>query len=350
MEIEFQHTKKDYTDYYRNHFKNFFQKRIVFVVVAPLLIGFTFGEHPFVWWNFFFFFFSALLILLGLVFYIPYLNVIRRLNKEILEEKGALEKKRIITTEDGLIIESESKTTIWKWENIHSYNSNKHSIIVILADKKIFLLPKRYFQSDNDVLDFMGVIQNGIIKVRGGLKTPTTRTVKISNDPPYLLGLLGFIPILGAVVGIGLIIAGTLKYKDKWLIIVGAAGVLLGVGSYFYIVQELKEITHNDTSIKEFSQMRLNTLVKDIEFYKLQYGAYPDSLEQISNNDSSTYIYDPILQFNGDSGNNKYNYNKVNDRYCLFSAGIDMIPDTDDDIYPSVALSASSRFGFIKKQ
>jgi hypothetical protein len=60
------------------------------------------------------------------------------------------------------------------------------------------------------------------------------------SKPPYLLGLLCLIPLVGAFVGLGLLLYGLIKYKDKWLSIIGAAGILLTVlvyGSLFYAMK-----------------------------------------------------------------------------------------------------------------
>jgi hypothetical protein len=43
------------------------------------------------------------------------------------------------------------------------------------------------------------------------------------SKPPYLLGLVCIIPLVGAFVGFGLLLYGLIHYKDKWLSIIGAA-------------------------------------------------------------------------------------------------------------------------------
>ena len=44
---------------------------------------------------------------------------------------------------------------------------------------------------------------------------------KKKSKPPYLLGLLGIIPLVGFFVGLGLTMYGIFKYKDKLLIRIG---------------------------------------------------------------------------------------------------------------------------------
>jgi hypothetical protein len=85
--------------------------------------------------------------------------------------------------------------------------------------------------------------------------------------------------------------------------------------------------------------MFLNGLVKELEFYKLKNGSYPDSLEQLPKNQDIFSIYDPLLSRRPGTKDTKYNYRKTGDTYILFSSGIDRIPHTEDDIYPTDTLN-----------
>jgi hypothetical protein len=85
-------------------------------------------------------------------------------------------------------------------------------------------------------------------------------------------------------------------------------------------------------------------LVKDIEFYKLQNGKYPERLEQLQSSNSMVIIYDPLQA--GSKTNSEYNYMLVGDNYKLFSSGIDRKQNTKDDIIPDI--KDSSKVGFIK--
>lgn len=58
---------------------------------------------------------------------------------------------------------------------------------------------------------------------------------KEMNKPPYLLGLLGFIPLVGFFVGIGLTLYGLIKYKDKKLIIIGVLCMVFTVFVYSFM-------------------------------------------------------------------------------------------------------------------
>ena len=47
-------------------------------------------------------------------------------------------------------------------------------------------------------------------------------------------------------------------------------------------------------------------------------------------------------------GNPYYNYEKVGDKYILYSSGQDGIPETKDDLYPQITINDSSNIGLIK--
>jgi ABC-type antimicrobial peptide transport system permease subunit len=166
------------------------------------------------------------------------------------------------------------------------------------------------------------------------------------SKPPYLLGLLCLIPLIGALVGIALLLFGIIKYKDKLLIAIGAFGILFTVGIYSFLFYYMK---HGDLSKKgfaEISQMQLNSLEKNVEFYKLQHGHYPDSLQQLLDDDKLAPINDAI-QIVQQRQNSYYNYQKIGGKYRLFSSGQDAIPNTPDDLIPQMPINDSSKIGWI---
>jgi hypothetical protein len=165
----------------------------------------------------------------------------------------------------------------------------------------------------------------------------------------YGRGWLGLIPLVGGVVGIGLIILGIFKYRDRKLILIGLFALLFTIAIYSSIFYYF---TYSNLGGKQWattSQTFLNNLIKDIEFYKTTHGVYPDSLEQLTKNNEIAYINDQLLSRRPGIKNTKFNYKKIGNRYTLFSSGIDRIPNTSDDIYPNIIISDSSKIGLIKK-
>jgi hypothetical protein len=175
-----------------------------------------------------------------------------------------------------------------------------------------------------------------------------TTIIPTKSKPPYLLGLLCLIPLVGAFVGLGLLLYGLLKYKDKWLSIIGAAGIVWTIIVYSTLFYAGTHAAVFKKGFADISQMQLNSLVKNIEFYKLEYGQYPDSLKQLQNEDKLAPINDPIQGLQTRQ-NSYYNYEKVGDKYLLFSSGQDGIPNTEDDLFPQVTITDSSKIGLIIK-
>ena len=159
----------------------------------------------------------------------------------------------------------------------------------------------------------------------------------------YNRGWLGLIPLIGAFIGVGLIILGIFRYKDKRLIFIGVAACMFTVVVYSSLIYFSWYTKAGKTQWAELAKKELTSLVKDIEFYKLQHGAYPDSLPQLSPQSNIVWIYDPLF-----AGKKKqFNYVKVDDRYKVFSSGIDNIPGTSDDLYPNISFTDSSKIGLI---
>ena len=172
--------------------------------------------------------------------------------------------------------------------------------------------------------------------------------IAAKSKPPYLLGLLCLIPLVGAFVGLALLLYGLIRYKDKWLSIIGAAGIVWTIvvySSLFYFGTHSSIARNGFASI---SQMQLNNLVKNIEFYKLEYGEYPDNLKQLLKDDKLAPINDPAqgMQIKQVS---YFNYEKAGNKYTVFSSGQDGIPNTADDLYPKVNITDSSKIGLVIK-
>ena len=174
------------------------------------------------------------------------------------------------------------------------------------------------------------------------------------NSSLYWWGIVGFIPVLGAIVGLILTLLGIFKYKDRNLILIGigciAFTVILNSIVYFKLVNDPDFFLESTESI---SQFELNTITKEIEIFKLKKGRYPNSLNEL---DSSLRIEGNFVALNDPlqfgSQNNKsgyFNYYIIGDKYRLFSSGKDKTENTADDIYPNLQSEESNSFGYLKK-
>ncbi|WP_295669284.1 YcxB family protein [uncultured Mucilaginibacter sp.] len=347
MQIEYQLSKKDYLESSKLYLKSVLQQRSwVFILLTIILIG-TLNGETFLWWRFLIAIVVSPLVIIMIVYFIPLLIVLIRLNNANAKNKSTFESKKVTVNDEGLLVESESKTQMRKWGSIASAWSNDKFIYLILADKKFSPVPKNAFPSETEAINFLRIVQSKIIQQRGKLNFQLNTS---KTKPPYLLGLICIVPLVGAFVGFGLLMYGIFQYKDKWLIIIGAAGIVWTVAVYGSMDYQLKNSLQTRKGFAEISQMQLNSLLKNIEFYKIQHVNYPDSLAQVTEDDKMVAINDPLRSFDKDiKKDTKYIYQRVGNHYYPFSSGIDGIPNTKDDIYPQVAKSDSAKLGLIRK-
>jgi hypothetical protein len=163
----------------------------------------------------------------------------------------------------------------------------------------------------------------------------------------YGRGFLGLIPLIGVFVGIGLILLGAIKYRNGKLVLIGIVTIVPSVLIYgTLILSAYSPEGRSDFTV--FSKPNMDQLVKNIEFYKKEYGAYPDSLEQLTKEQQFLSINDPVQAFGKQKYGDKYIYRKVGDKYMLFSMGVDGIPFTKDDVFPTEKYFDSTLTGLIR--
>ncbi|SFA85141.1 hypothetical protein SAMN05660845_0626 [Flavobacterium swingsii] len=152
------------------------------------------------------------------------------------------------------------------------------------------------------------------------------------TTPPYKLGYLGIIPLVGFVVGLALTLYGIFRYKDRKLTAIGIACMVFTVIVYSALnyVAFCTDIGKVDK--EKLAQVRLNSLIANIEYYKGQNGKYPDSLAQVKSETELIFILDPTSKANV----HYFNYTNIGENYQLFSCGSDQIKNTSDDIYPQI--------------
>lgn len=152
------------------------------------------------------------------------------------------------------------------------------------------------------------------------------------TTPPYKLGYLGLFPFVGFFIGIGLTLYGIFRYKDRKLTAIGIFCMFFTVFVYANLFL-LGNYFDLDLAKEQIAQTHLNSLIKDIEFYKFQNGKYPDSLKQLDNNNEIVFINDPTQS---ELGNDIFNYKNLGKNYTLYSSGNDQTQNTSDDLYPQI--------------
>lgn len=342
MKIEYVNSRKDYLRFNKyTILKQIKLKAALHLLFAFFLTGVCAG-NSWNWLKIVEIFVPVAVVYFAVIYFVPLWTCWRRLYKASKDKPTAFSKTSMTVTEEGLLIESSAESTLWRWETLKMAEATPDFICVYLADKRCMLFPKDSFNASSDAIAFLGMVQSKT----NPLNQARIQTLKAQNRPPYALGFICILPLIGAVLGIALIVLGISKYKDKWLIMIGLAGIIWTTGIYGYMQYDLIHSDFSKKATHTFAQNDLNALLKDIEFYKLEHGSYPDSLTQAVEDDRMTETVDPTQSFFSDKGV-YFIYEKRGRHYYLFSSGADGIPGTKDDIYPRIAPSDSAKFGWI---
>ena len=172
--------------------------------------------------------------------------------------------------------------------------------------------------------------------------------------PAFVVAGLSFIPLIGVPFGIAAIVWGIVSRKTGRLVVAlfGAGGiaftvVLYGGLFYFGFVQQGGIY---DRMRGQLSQQQLYSLVQAVEFYRLQYGSYPDTLKQLQATlpkQGLVAVFDPA-SFRLGSMPSYFYYERVDaDHYYLRSVGADGQPFTPDDILPDITVVPNSKIGLL---
>jgi hypothetical protein len=164
----------------------------------------------------------------------------------------------------------------------------------------------------------------------------------------YFVSLLSFIPLIGFFVGIAVAAFGIFKYRNWIIVCIGLAGMVFTFGMYGYLFHSMKTGGQFDQSKIELAKLNLNSLVEDIEIYKVQYGSYPHDLKELQKVNGLSFVNDPITMGDDKPFDTYFYYEPTDSNYHLFSSGFDRKPFTPDDIYPTVD-DPRHAFRFIRK-
>lgn len=339
MELEYQLTENDFRKFYNVYYQHQLSNVIGFYILVSVIIGFNL-PGDFQWWRALAGTGISASILVLLFYYLPLIVIQRRVMNKILSEPGLFEKKRLLVTDEGLHFTSPLKEALFTYESIEGCEFIKNLIVIKQAAGVFTIIPVDSFKDHSEVANFRGAIQGKIFKIRGKLQPVLDQRKK--DNPPYLLGLLCLIPVVGFIVGVLLIILGIIHYKDKWLVIIGTLGVCITLYIYLWHIPDLTKDLNVEQGIEQASQYQLNNVVESIEYYKVINSVYPDSLVQLKN----VTIQDPLASHNMNK-NTAFNYIKVNNKYKVFSSGKDGIAGTKDDLFPQIPEKNLAKIGLI---
>lgn len=325
MKIEYILNHKDYLNASLENLKIEIRKRIVYIFIIPFTISLIIAGKPFDWKLFTTYFITSFLLFFIFLFIRNIFSIYQNYNL-IKNNPLYFDKKMIVLEEDGILYGIKEPIK-YNWSSIFKVINLSNYIILILENSTSIIIAKKGLQSE-EIANFLGVVKSYIHS-----EEKNSNPKRAKNN--YWLGLFGFIPNFGIIIGAILIFKG-FKRKDTKLKILGLANILFTPLFWLFFINYI----NNSSTIKEanieFTIYDLNEIVKDLEYYKSKNGNYPDSLGQLRNqnkflNDYEIFIENSFLKTNKPV---KFYYKKVNNHYELKSYGPDRILNTDDDILP----------------
>ncbi len=152
--------------------------------------------------------------------------------------------------------------------------------------------------------------------------------------------LLCLLPGFGLIIGLFLIFFAVFEFKSRSFILIILGEMAISVLFFILLKNDAEyQFHYSKESAVLFSREvvdDLNSIEQKLKDFKLKFGNYPDSLEQLEKEYPELHIKDPLSARNPKINKSvDYNYHSFDTTYLLFSSGIDAIPNTKDDIYPS---------------
>jgi len=319
FQVEFQTTRKDYLEWNNFRLKKALKNKLTLLIIISILAGAFARDGHFDWVK------SLLTLILFpaamiLFFYLLSNGIlIYKLYRLTLGQDNYKDPRILTITDEGLI-GTNSKTgnpNVFNWNRIASVYSTYNLVCIELSDRSTFVIPKRHFLPEDNERSFINAIESHLSKK---VLWKKKEIISMQSKPSFW-------------------------YKNKLILILGAAGVILSIAIYISMSSFFDNAFFKN-GFAPFAQSDLNVLMKEVEFYKLQNGTYPDSLAQVYSKGEVPKYYDPTQSTNGHNG---YNYQKIGNKYYLFSSGVDNIPHTADDIYPQMEPADTIKFGLILK-
>lgn len=338
MQVTIQRTKIDYKEFaFFYNVRRYIGIKILLPLAFAIFFYYQFPKIDFTRIDAFKTAIGFLILCYAFFIIIPYLISISRWKKWFPNGKQKLNDLTVSLIDTGVSFSTEKGTQTVLWKDLKSIeNAKEYIIIKIKLNRHTIFIPKKYFESSEDADKFYSFLDSNFFQ-----KYSTYRT---NGKHLYAWGFLGLIPGWGVLAGLFLLNKGMNFYSNKKLILIGCVAILF---TPVIILLLFSTSTFNYGPVSDFTEQQINTLVEKIEFYKLQYNKYPDSLEEIQRINDLTFINDPMshLSKNGQT----FQYKKINDKYTLFSVGKDGEPNTNDDIYPNITNGDTVKFGFVKR-
>ncbi|TJY58319.1 type II secretion system protein G [Sinimarinibacterium sp. CAU 1509] len=170
----------------------------------------------------------------------------------------------------------------------------------------------------------------------------------------YVVAAFSFVPGIGILIGLVVCLRGLISKAPsaKKLARIALGGIAFNIVIYsalFYFGFAKRGGVYDDLRAK-MAASNLTTLVQAIEFYNVQNGRYPDTLQTLQKSlpkDSLVFVFDPTdVKL---SGQPRFFYYELLDpqHYYLRSVGPDGVPFTADDIVPNLSAPPGGNVGLL---
>jgi hypothetical protein len=178
---------------------------------------------------------------------------------------------------------------------------------------------------------------------------------KKHNAGAFVLAGVSFIPLIGVIPGLVCIVNALIRRvsNSKLLGGLGFAGVMVTVLIYGVILPNAFKSGKFSQGFEQHAISAMTSLVRNIEYFKLQNSRYPNSMEEIRANlkeGEMLFTYDVSGPMTMGEQQRDFYYEVINDgnNYLLFGVGVDAAPFTADDIYPLIDKEKDKNIGWLR--
>lgn len=182
----------------------------------------------------------------------------------------------------------------------------------------------------------------------------STEEKKKHGAGAFVLVGISFIPLIGVLTGVICILnaAITRRPNSKLLGFLGFCGVMVSVILYGVVLPNMFKNTDFSKQFEPHAISAMTSLVRNIEYIKMQSGAYPANMEEVRGNlkeGEMVFSYDMSGPFGIDEKQRDFHYEVINDggNYLLFGVGVDATAFTEDDIYPLIDPVKDKNIGWL---
>lgn len=167
MELEVEMTREDYGGFNRYYFFNKGLKKrlnlmIGIILIVPLIIqsGKPFSIELYLKEA------GTFVLYLLPVLSISYLVVLNKIRKLPDKDGSLLGYKKFIFNDECLIEETKYNRNEYRWKGVKSIESNQKYIFIFVDNMAAYVIPKRYFSSENETNSFIATLNNYMNKAQ----------------------------------------------------------------------------------------------------------------------------------------------------------------------------------------